>query len=326
MLSRRRLVFGLTFPLLARFGGRANATALLQVDRLLRVETLRQTQTLQRHYRADATIYLFSVPILRRSNVGSGTVALGEAREANRRRTSLRFAAGSLPERARGLNRLGYLHEVVIEEDDELREAAYFGFITASPEDSLTDAKKALGSTGKGDLPYTIIDASVTANKSRSSVAHLLFPPKYNWSDIGTLVGAARQHAHSADAAWRESNWPDGAQSFLYVLANAMRAGDGKSVSQYVYGEKRYQLTVEKSKDTVQGRYFQQAGLTKSADSIRLCKGEILNRSSGQKTPFQVWVEDGAADARMPLRIEFQPKSYLRLSFEWDDSVPAPAV
>ena len=66
----------------------------------------------------------------------------------------------------------------------------------------------------------------------------------------------------------------------------------------YIFGEKRYKLATEKGPES--------NGVTK-------LKGEILNESTGRKTNFSVWFEAGNA---LPLRIEFQPKTYLRLTFE----------
>src|SRR5215831_11921614 len=54
----------------------------------------------------------------------------------------LRFAAGSWPERARGLNRFGVLEETVIERGG-VREIAFAGLITRSMEKTLEQARHA---------------------------------------------------------------------------------------------------------------------------------------------------------------------------------------
>ena len=319
MFSRRRILEAL-FGYFARPS--FAATQELQVDRTLGVDRGPATRTLHRQYRADAVVLLLGIPLLRRAKVGSGTVSVQEWPG----RLSLRFAAGSLPEQARGLNRLGYLHEVILEDKGTPQESAYFGFITANPEESLAEARKTMGTTAKGDLPYTVIDASSSGKDTRSCVTHLFFSPKLNWSDITKLMASARVQAHSSDAKWRDSKWPGEVRSFLYVVRQAILAPDGKSHATYVYAEKRYSLAIEKVKDETQGNHFKAAGLAQDAGAVRLLKGEILNESTHQKTQFQLWAEQGSSELPLPLRIEFQPRSYLRLTFEWDRTVPPVAL
>ena len=125
------------------FLGRS-AFGSLEVERLLKDHPQAVTAMQTRHYRADAAVMFLGMTILRRENVGGGSIQLEEANSEKSRRKGIIFRAGSLPERARGLNRLGYIQEVCIEENALLREAAYFGFMTSSPEESFADAKNAL--------------------------------------------------------------------------------------------------------------------------------------------------------------------------------------
>ena len=48
-------------------------------------------------------------------------------------------------------------------------------------------------------------------------------------------------------------------------------------------------------------------------------RGKIRNLHTGHESLFRVWLED-ASDSIVPVRIEFQPRSFLRLTFE---AVPA---
>ena len=43
--------------------------------------------------------------------------------------------------------------------------------------------------------------------------------------------------------------------------------------------------------------------------------GSLWAAGGGRPIEFRLWVEEGAARP-LPLRIEYQPKSYLRLTFE----------
>ena len=43
--------------------------------------------------------------------------------------------------------------------------------------------------------------------------------------------------------------------------------------------------------------------------------GKVRREAGGKETEFRLWIEEGAAPP-VPLRIDFQPKSYLRLVLE----------
>lgn len=44
-------------------------------------------------------------------------------------------------------------------------------------------------------------------------------------------------------------------------------------------------------------------------------RGKIRNLRTGRETLFRRWLEDGS-DSMVPVRIEFQARSFLRLTFE----------
>src|SRR5208337_1951317 len=97
-----------------------------------------------RTYRADALITLLGVTIFRRAGVGGGQASMEETGEAASLRRTLFFAAGSDPRHARGLNRLGWIREVVTGPASAPVESVYFGVLTSSPEESLEHARKAV--------------------------------------------------------------------------------------------------------------------------------------------------------------------------------------
>src|SRR5580704_2508617 len=66
--------------------------------------------SLDRHYRADAQVLVLGVPLLHRTSVGGGSVQWREWSEANGgSQRLLEFLGFSSPERAAGLNRLGFI-------------------------------------------------------------------------------------------------------------------------------------------------------------------------------------------------------------------------
>ena len=67
-----------------------------------------------RTYRADATILVLGITVFRRAGVGGGRASLEEASDGTSLRRTLFFAAGSDPKHAHGLERLGWIREVVL--------------------------------------------------------------------------------------------------------------------------------------------------------------------------------------------------------------------
>ena len=51
-----------------------------------------------------------------------------------------------------------------------------------------------------------------------------------------------------------------------------------------------------------------------ATDVVRV-SGKVRRVAGGKETEFRLWIAAGA-DRPLPLRIEYQPKSYLRLTFE----------
>ena len=295
MVSRREifrcLVSGLAFRRIA---------TPLEVERLALDNPLPATSKQAGTYRADAAISFLGMTILRRKNVGGGSIHFEEAQNENQRRLNITFKAGSLPDRAGGLNRLGYIQEICVEEKSKLREAAYFGIMTSSPEESIADAKGAIEKQDKEGLRYTAIDGVNLAGRSRSASHRWVFPADFNWSRCDALVNTALERTRSAEPQWRQLDSDAGTTpaTFLYVVLRALQADGPRSESKYLFGAERFHLKTEK--------------ISEAQDLTRL-KGEIFNEMTKKKTHFTVWFN---ANSVLPSRIEFQPKSYLRLAFE----------
>ena len=77
------------------------------------------------------------------------------------------------------------------------------------------------------------------------------------------------------------------------------------SAGRYVYNEQEYLLELD----------AQQPG----RDRLLPVHGKIRNLRTGYETLFRIWMEE-ASDSVVPVRIEFQARSFLRLTFE---AVPA---
>jgi hypothetical protein len=266
------------------------------VDRLLGTQAPAR-QTYKTVYRADAVITVFGATIFSRANVGSGFATIRERHDADQAVLTLRFGAGSLPDRARGLNRLGYIEEVVVERDGSPKEAAYFGFITDNSEETVEQAKKSLAGTGPL-IPFIATDSHASGGATQSVVAKLAVPASFTWAHFAPLAAWIR--GRFQDAIAEASETASAPRTFLYAIRDVMRDPASRVETGYFYNGKLYKMRVDKSRD---------------ANGLIRYKGEIRNLSTMKLTPFRFWAEPAAA---LPRRIEMQVRSYLKLAFEAD--------
>lgn len=244
---------------------------------------------LQQNYRIDATILLFGIPVFKRAGVGSGWAALEES--AGERR--LQFAAGSWPEQAKGLNRLGF-----VEERSTPAGSTYFGFMTASGEDSFAEAQRALESPAGDDAKYTAISGAVRPGRAECRTVKFLFPAKYDWGrwdELYPLASKAFAQASSHGQAMMETP-REASHSFLHTLTSHMEAGPGVHARAFVYGNKEM---------------FLQSKIQQDGNLLRLeGKTFLANKTLSH---FRLWYHAGES---VPVRMDVQVKSYLRLTFE----------
>lgn len=179
--------------------------------------------TLRRRYRADAQVLFLSVPILRRSGVGCGNVLWREWRETAGMLRLLEFAGYSNPDRAAGLNRLGFIRETSCRDENAYREASYFGVMTASPEESADEARKSLHSTA-AEATYSAIRGRITGTEIETTSVHFTGPARLSPERHSELYARAEQALAAAPKKPPEFQ-PTGPAPppFLHALAEALR-------------------------------------------------------------------------------------------------------
>lgn len=276
----------------------------------------------RRAYTATATVMLFSVPLVTRSGVGSGYTLIEQGTAADGAVISIQFGAGSYPETARGLNRLGLIHEVVLESPGgQARECAYYAFMTTSQETSLSQAQKSVEKQGES-VPYVAAQGCGTCGVCSARVERMRLPASYTWRNADTLLRRLRVQLAGWPAPPETSR--GAAATFLYAVRKAMLDSQQRSRADLFFNAKRFTLTTEKERDPSTGHRFADRHLIAKAEDVMRLKGTIHDRSSNQKTPFQLWYEAGTGGP--PLRFEYQPKSFLRLAFEANPEAQAPPV
>ena len=260
-----------------------------------------ESRTLLKRYRADAVILLLGLPIFKRSGVGTGQVSVDEAGEGAQATRTLFFAAGSDPKRAHGLARLGWMRETAHLPGVTPAETEYFGVMTSSPEESLDSARKSVDGPGSGRSLFAAVNGRHAAGRSRSALAQFEFPSEAPWSDRGLIEKS--QSVFSPASIWRENDWPKWSgqppPTFLFQLESLLKQR-AKAAGAYIYNEQEYLLEL---------------AAPQKSEQLLIVKGSIRNQRTGIRTVFRVWLESTPGTV-IPVRIEFQPRSFLRLSFE----------
>jgi hypothetical protein len=276
-----------------------------------------EAQSCNRHYNVTATVTLLSVPLVSRAGVGSGYITIEDSADGS---AAIQFGAGSWPEKARGLNRLGYIKEIVAEKaPGEPSQCEYFAFMTSSQERNLEQAKKAItpSATGIGannTIPYAAVEANGREGRFHSKLVRFALPSSYSWRDTDQLIGKVRgEIATAVSPEFTERSLPEGEgapATFLYAVRRSILDPDSRSERSLTYNGKQYLLRTHKRRDASLGAHV-----------MRL-DAMLRNDLTGNTTPFTVWFEEGA-ERQPPLRFEYQARSFLRLTFDSEPAVPA---
>lgn len=297
------------------------------VDRLLDANSPEHTnfgaKLELRKYTASATVMLFSIPLVSKASVGSGYAVVEQAGPA----MSIQFGAGSYPESARGLNRLGFIQEAIVEEQPgRPSDAAWLAFMTTSKETNLDQAKRALEASGEM-VPYIASQGAGHSGRFRSRVDRLEFPSKFTWRDITQLVDNARGviSALTGDEPQAGSNESERPATFLYLVRQAILDKRTRTASSLVFNAKEFRLDTEKENDSAATAHFAEKKLVPTGASVTRINALLTEKKTGIKTPFRVWYHAGVNQS-LPLRFEYQARSFLRLTFEADAKAGAPPI
>ncbi len=278
--------------------------------------------SLYRHYDACAHVTVFGIPVFSRCGVGGGFASI--AKDADQS-VVLQFVSGSSPDRAHGLNRMGLIQEVVREDGGGPTQSSYFGFMTSSGEESISQAKAALEDAKRGkQVPYTVAQGFASGSSMRYSICQMQLPAAFQWSDsvemlrqiqqqlkAQTLPGAIVMKSNDAGAQ------PAQLRTFLYAMRSALMSPAAQTEQSIVHNGTVFRLTIVKSADLKVGAELAREGLIVDQENATRLAGVIRNSKTGLETPFLVWYDASSANI-LPLRFEFRPKSYLKLTFQAD--------
>jgi hypothetical protein len=278
----------------------------------------------RRYYRADAVITLFSMPIFSKSGVGSGFAFEEEVEQSGARARRLGFGAGSWPDRAHGLNRLGYIHENLVETNGQLTESRYFGFMTTSQEERLEEARAAMKNDQQSAL-FSAIQGVSERGSFSARFTRFISKDAVSWRKWRRIADEAEKSfagdCVSDRAEHGKPRNPDATlPTLLYALNRAREAGLRSTKTVFIYGGVQRELTTESAADPKMGEHMRERGLIGNAKSVMHLSGMTRNLQTGIKTHFSVWWDKDSASA-LPLRIEMEARSFLRLAFEVDHQI-----
>src|SRR5262249_55774761 len=106
-------------------------------------------------------------------------------------------------------------------------------------------------------------------------------------------------------------------RSFLQTLAELLRR-PGHEEGSFTYSGRPYRIQLARALDQKAGAYFQERRLVTARNHVVRVTGKVQRKAGGKETEFRVWIA-ATEDRPLPLRIEYQAKSYLRLVFEVDE-------
>ena len=97
-------------------------------------------------------------------------------------------------------------------------------------------------------------------------------------------------------------------------MARLLIRSDGAE-GRYIYSGRPYRIRLARSVDRKATAYFRERRLIGGQAEVIRVSGRLRREAGGKETDFRLWIP-GGAERPLPLRIEYQAKSYLRLVFE----------
>jgi hypothetical protein len=237
------------------------------------------------------------VPLLRRESVGAAIFVL--ERCPSRDALAIQFAAGSWPDRARGLNRFGMTRELHSPSRSE-----WLSFMTSSPEHSFRQARRSLFS-GSGDSLLTLTASrGEISNSSRAwGQTRLELPGNPLWLETPRLADTVHSRVPLLPLEMDAALPP-----FLCAAYSAFSKALPDSNFPFLHNGKRYTLCATVARE--------------SSDTLAL-SASIRDETGSTTSSFRAWRAAGAASI-LPTRFEFQPRDFLRLTFVEDSLASTP--
>ena len=289
-------------------------------------------------YRVDATVLLpllfTAMPIASRENVGVASFSAYDCVESDSARLrAFEFFAGSFPDRARGLNRLGFLREAIRLRPSGPVATAQFGVISANREESVEEVERAAG-TAADAQPYSFISGVVGMGEASNAVVRATLGGR--WTSAADLYREVRPLWDEGPQAYSRTV-PNGPRQryaapvgFLGAMEISLRGvaaavakggAVGRGAVDYVHNGNVYRLNVTGGRaDERQKTDYLTRGLVSASAAVWRVEYRIADEKRNEVETFRVWVELPRVQADevfalpiVPLAFEFRPRAFLEL-------------
>ena len=259
----------------------------------------------ERRYQVDARVRPFLFWI-RKSNIGDGRLTWRRGPDGT---IGYELLVGSDPARTpRQINRWGYLREEV-----GANGAIVFGVMSQSDEQSVEDADKNTSRTD-GVHAFKALRQVLTGSQARVTVSDVRVQKDLTYADLDVLLSAVPA-APSTTKTVAMPQWTS--PGFLGAAASLMEEGRtaaGKPskaqhfVRTYPYNGQLYELQLQ-SADHID-RHTRQGRSLGPAIRGRFC---VLNRTTGEETPFTVVYGVEGDLTGVPLLISWRPRWWFEI-------------
>ncbi len=258
-------------------------------------------------YRIDAAIAPFGITVFSRKEVGFGFARLRAHTANGNSVTSFEFGGASIPDRTNGIHQIGYFEEELSEAQTKLLSSRYFGFISNAPEGAPSSATLALAadSSAKPQFCCAVEGEIADGQASFSKTYEAPLPRDASLASLGALREVMRTALARicATSCLQGSRTATPGQSFLSVLSQAAFGASFTLNTTYQYGDRVLRFLSNRQH---------------VSDKIVL-NAEV--RGKGRHRFSFTCLNSGRFE--LPLHIEYQPKSWLRLTLV---AVPEPAA
>lgn len=257
----------------------------------------------QRRYRMDAAILLLGAPLFTRRAAGGAYASVEISDDRGSTATALQFAAGSSPARAHGLNRFGILREAVVERADGT-ELSFAGLMTRSGEESFEQGRQALLSRVRA-AEGVVARGTTSGATIQTWIDNIALSPDCDWSNVNETLGDALRRQPSAQPRQISS---ESAAMFLHAMRGAALCGEAVQRRKFTHAGKFYWLEVRRQPE----------------HPLELA-GAIHDLKGARRAEFRTAYAAGDKSG-IPMRIEYRPRSFLRLTFEAELEATQPAI
>lgn len=294
-------------------------------------------------YQINATVLfpLFSIPLAHREDVGFASAAVQEFSKGPQLMRTFELFSASFPERARGLNRTGFIREVVNIRRGRIRWTAHFGALSSNPE---TSRQEVALDSDESLQSYTVLDGFTNDSHSSNVDAHLVL--NGSWSSpqqfyetlmpVWRMAEPEAEEERSQPQADVPSMRPLGFLGILHhSLDVAARDVERRSVPRKILhafahkGQLMFLALMDHRVDDGRQQLYVEQDLVASDATVHRLDYRILDQDKDEVQRFRVWTElptartDRVPVSVFPIAFEFKAKSFLELQAVRVEPVPA---